>query len=320
MSLTIEYSLEDVYKFFNVKNYKSPIITAQLFGKIFYIKRDDLLFLGCSKQRGITYLMYRHLQDGRSRFVLSSSGNTALVAMYAALQVPDRIKHLIVFLDKKIPDNKLVRVFSRLRNYLSKDLFDSALARKDIEFNNIRVNFSSDPRLDAFKYSREFEFLNIRTSTDEYAVQGFKDLGRELYNQLRELNFSVDQVFIPSSSGATALGLFYGLEENGILPKINVVQTTKVYSLVKPLFRSVEEEDQHPASSIVDYLGHRRKEVLSMIQHTKGRGWIISSKETIESYEILKGMGIHTSYDSSLTLAAYLKADMPSNSLLLFTG
>lgn len=315
MNLLDKY--KKIYDTFKIPYFQSPI--EYLNAEDVYIKRDDLLFLGCSKQRGLSYSIYKHIKDGSKKFVLSSSGNAAIVATYIALNT-SKIEHLIICLSMHIDEQKLNKLIlktglNKKRNFL----LSNFTARQRVDFENITFLFLEDPRRYVFEMKLN-NYISINTSEDDLSLIGFKSLGYEIFYQQNNFEISIENIFIPASSGATVIGLYKSFEELNFNPTFNVIQTSKVYSLLKPFFNDIQTETTHQATSIVDIIGRRRNQIIEIIEKTKGKPFIISTNELRNSYEALKGMNIKCSYDSALSYAAFVKAGKPKKSLLIFTG
>lgn len=309
----------NILKSFNISFFYSPITKLDQFKDV-YVKRDDLLFLKCSKQRGIAYSIFYSLKFlNQTKFVLSSSGNSAIVAIYIALNTT-KITELIIFLSKTISAKKLNKLML-INNLINDPEFPTKkfLSKENILYKNISVYFSEYPRREIFKMLSK-GYTSLNTSDNEYAVFGFKTLGFEIFEQVNYYNLNIQEIFIPASSGATVLGLFEGLNEKRFLPKINIIQTTHAFALIKPFFQKVKFEESHPADSIVDFVGKKRSKILEILKITKGKPFIIDSIETKNAYNHLKLLNINCSFDSALTFAAFLKAGAPEKSLLIFTG
>ncbi len=299
---------------FSLQTYPSPLELVDINRKKLALKRDDKLQMGCSKERSIIPLIDHYLQKGADRFTVSSTGNAALVAVYAALR-DKRIKHLHVFFSTSISDKKLASILRLLPLLKISDI------RNNIAYQNITFQLCENPKQEAFQLVRQ-GYINLRGSTDDLALEGFKSIAYELHEQCNQ----VEHVFIPASSGTTAMGVFQGFQGIGCMPQIHVVQTTKVHALLKRVARdhAGEAESEHPAESILDIIGHRRAEIEHVISHTQGRGWIITARSCkIAQHELQERFGITTSPDSALTYAAYKQAiehQELKNAVLLFTG
>jgi threonine dehydratase len=303
----------DINEKYRLMNYPSEVDTINFNNQEVYLKRDDLLDLKCSKQRSMTLLVDYYLKRGDGKFCIASTGNAALVAAFIANK-DERIKDLKVFLsDISIVQEKIEKFIKFLKLPTTPDKF-----RKGFKYKNVEFIFSPNPKQRAFGLIKE-GYVNLRGSTDDIAIEGFKSIAYELASQIQD----IDAVFIPASSGTTVKGISEGFLDLGLNPQIHVVQTSKVSTLVKRIAPSVELEPDHPASSIMDVVGHRRLDIEQIIKKSRGNGWIINKAETLIAYGELRKMGILTSADSALTFAAFKRTNFIhkfKKPVLIFTG
>lgn len=329
--------LQESYSYFGLEYSESPLQEIEYNHKKLYLKRDDLLPLGCSKQRSIVPMIYHYLKLGNKKFVVSSSGNAGLVAAFCALK-SNEIEEMIVYFDKNISDKKLDNFANKLNKYNSSITRENL--RKGIRIEDrLQISSAQDPRQEAFNLAKE-GFVNLRGSTDDIALIGFETISYEINRyfvipsstgnpELRDtdsqstldsrLRGNDINIFVPASSGTTAQGIYEGFKKLNLNPKINVVQTAKVHTLVKNLAAEEKVEETSFAESIVDIIGHRRSKIEELVKSTGGKGFIISNKELEEAMQILSELQIETSYDSALTFAAWLK-DQEEGAVLVFTG
>ena len=297
---------------FSISTEPSPLQEIIYQGQKLLLKRDDLLQLGCSKQRSIPYMIYLYLLKQEKRFIVSGSGNSGLVSAYCALNCRE-IEEMQICFAKTISDVKLQRFIDKLKlNYTPSDF-----RKGDIHLNNIIVKLVEDPRQEAFNLSK-LGYINLRGSTDDNAILGFKSIADEIFTQTET---KISSLFVPASSGTTAIGIYEGFLAHSLNPKMNIVQTTKINTLIRNITKSTISEDSHPSESIVDYIGHRRPQIEKIITESKGNAWVISSQEVQDAKEILQNQyGINTSFDSALSFAGYIKSNRNENALLIFTG
>jgi threonine dehydratase len=315
MNADVKRTFNEANSFFGGFTYPSPVQEIDVNGNKVFLKRDDLLQLGCSKQRSLPYSIYTHFLRGERKFVVSSSGNAALVSAFCAMQ-SNLIEKMFVLLADSISDTKLQKFIDHLD--LDCELED--MREEGFEMDNIRIKLVQNPKQEAFNYSK-LGFINLRGSIDDSAICGFESISDELITQIGS---DIDQIFVASSSGTTALGIHRGFEDNNLKPQIHIVQTSRVHALVKNLLdKDSKKEDSHPAESIVDIVGHRRNEIEEIIKETGGNGWLITADEAAAAKAELEGYGIYTSFDSALTFAAYIKSSartLDGKSILVFTG
>lgn len=165
------------------------------------------------------------------------------------------------------------------------------------------------PKKDAIAFAREYAVINLRSSTDQNSIEGYKTIAFELAEQLSD----AEELFIPVSSGAALLGIYNGykmlLKEKGIsMPRLYIVQTTRVHTMASMFDTDYVKEDKHDARAIVDNIGYLRDKVVRAVQESKGSGYVISNselKESVSAYasKLNKAHG----NESFLTLAALKK-------------
>lgn len=307
------------------------------------LKRDDLLDLNCSKQRSIPLLIDFYLQNGIRDFVIASTGNAALVAIYCALQNP-KINSLTVCFSYMQNFSEIK--FKRFKNLIGLDLhkifstLDTSLETNEVLFRNkVTLTFSNNPKQQAFLLGKKKHIVFLRSATENISIEGYKTISYELVDQLKQMCINrfqdapiIPNIYICSSSGATAIGIYKGLKESDIKEfRLNIVQTTKVYTLVRTFYldgnlpeQKKNIEPDHPADSIVDIIGHRRGEVEQILLETNSNWFVISKSDCIHARRELKNKyQVNASYDSALTYAALKKEKNISSQyvpILIFTG
>lgn len=258
-----------------------------------HLKREDKNLTGSHKDRGVAFQISAHIQDGKKEFAISSSGNSAISAIKI---LAGREEKLHVFLPEGISEEKL----DRLRKISQ----------------NFKIHYSKKPLSNAFKFAKENEgCVLLRGSTDKYATQGFQTISYEI----EDVDF--DSIFIPTSSGTTAKGIYDGMKKT--IP-FHIIQTTKINTLVSKFDKDFKVSEHSLATSIVDRVGHRRDDIEDIIVKTKGSGWVIGDEDIEKAQEILKKENIHTSNESALTIAGTMKAKEKGfkieKPLCIFTG
>ena len=239
-----------------------------------YLKREDLHPLGSHKGRSLPLMINNYAAEGIKNFVISSSGNAALAA---ALHIKElnRLKHfsdyaLTILVGKKIEKNKMAEL--------------EKLAEK-----NIKIIKTTNPKQQALQMEKSGRGKNLRQSTDDEALVGYYELARELC-EIKKLS----AVFIPTSSGTTAEGLYEGFKKIGIHPQIHIVQTTACHPIVDIL---PKDSSSHPRSSlgmtsmataIVDKVAHRKNQLAEAIKNSHGQGWIATNEEIQNAIDILQ--------------------------------
>ncbi len=217
-------TFHSVMQKFDIPIDASPLQKLNIDGKTVLIKRDDLNYLKCSKQRSIPYWINEYIRANFSKFVVPSSGNSGIVAAFCALH-SDEIEELVVLLADTISDIKLQKYILTLN--LSVDVNDLRL--QGYHSSKLHIKLTPDPRLEAFKLSKN-GYINLRGSIDDKALIGFQSLSDEV---LQQTNIPIHSIYVPSSSGSTALGIYHGFLRHNIKPAMHVVQTTRVFTLIK---------------------------------------------------------------------------------------
>lgn len=262
-----------------------------------YLKREDLHPYGSHKGRSIPVMIEKYIQEGWYNFCISSSGNAALAAAMFIVDYNNRHSKLSsvipttkeeslsnfgkdsssaakaaslgmtkkitlkIFIGKNIDKNKL----DKLKQITEKD--------KDIIIQQV-----FNPKQTAFLMDKEKKAKNLRQSTDDTALIGYQSLAEEL-SEIENLT----AVFIPTSSGTTAQGLYEGFKKRGLNPQIHIIQTPKCHPLVddSPIGNSL-------ANAIVDMIGYRKEAIQKILHETKGRGWIAADNDIIEAQKLVK--------------------------------
>lgn len=246
---------------------------------LLYLKREDLHPLGSHKGRSIPEMMTRHAAHGVRNFVISSSGNAARAAAQA---LPDNAT-LTIFVGEKIDPEKL------------KLLSEACHAREAI-----RLEVVANPKQRAFQMEKTGAAKNLRQSTDDAALEGYRSLAREL-NEIPNL----EAVFIPTSSGTTAQALGTGLPR----VQIHVVQTEAVHPIAEQFDKNFTPQKTSWAGAIVDTIAHRKSAVTEVIKKSGGFGWVVSDEEIQRATNLVaENTGLNVSPNSALSIAGLAKA------------
>ncbi|MFA6423973.1 MAG: PLP-dependent lyase/thiolase [Candidatus Magasanikbacteria bacterium] len=255
-----------------------------------YFKREDLHPLGSHKGRSLPIMIETHAKQGETHFVISSSGNAALAAGLYIKKYNQKHKSklsLQIFVGEKIDLEKL----GLLKKVLSK---------------YITINQTKNPKQQAFKLDKNGEAKILRQSTDDLALLGYEELAKEL-NKIKNLS----AVFIPTSSGTTAQGLYNGFKKFKHLPQIHIVQTTTCHPIAinfSPT-RCCSTTSKSIAGAIVDNVAHRKEVVISDIKNSKGFGWIADDKQIQVTIELIwKTEKIKISPNSALAIVGLQEA------------
>lgn len=281
-----------------------------------WLKREDLHKSGSHKGRSIPLMIKEYTRAGKRDFAISSSGNAALAAIIDAEHHNKNKPHdpvkLTIYIGEHIDPTKEERL------------------RQTIHVaENITIIKTENPKQAAFQHGQKGAVL-LRQSTDDLALRGYTELAEEL-SKIPNLS----AIFIPSSSGTTAQGLFEGFKHLSSIhvPQINVVQTPNCHPLVSAIWNMLNVPFAIPkiegpslASSIIDVVAHRAGAVALSVSESGGTGWIITNNEIIAAQELVKKTtDIDISATSALGIAALQQAllrgfKLPGAVVCLITG
>ncbi len=260
-----------------------------------WFKREDKHKYGSQKGRSIPLLVREVFEAGKTTMVISSSGNAALAAA-RTVQSHNRNNggqkiSLTVFVGQSIAPKKL------------------ELLHKEITDENILLKQVENPKQQAVQAEAGGEAINLRQSTNDSALIGYEELAIEL-SKIENLA----AVFVPTSSGTTAQGLYNGFQKIGINPQIHIVQTTSCHPMVDaltdaqgtatppnlPLERGGSQPpplpeggltggwEQSIATAIVDKVAHRKDKVVEAIKNSHGAGWIATNDDITKAMDLTK--------------------------------
>ncbi len=259
-----------------------------------YLKREDLHPYSSHKGRSIPLMIERYAKKGWRNFVISSSGNAGLAAAYAVKKYNDKEKNnkinLKIFVGENIDGGK----FQRILRFAQDD-------------RNIEIKQVLNPKQQAFLLDKTGKTKNLRQSTDDLALFGYYELAKEL-SKIKNLS----AVFIPTSSGTTAQGLYEGFKKLKLKPQIHVVQTDYCHPIVGghgEKGRGKIPPSPSIANAIVDKIAHRKKNILKIIKNSRGSGWMANNKEIGEIIKLVaKNEKIKISANSALSLVGLRQA------------
>ncbi len=258
-----------------------------------YLKREDLHPYGSHKGRSIPHMIETYLQNGVTHFCISSSGNAALAAALYIKEYNTKHKNnklnLTIFLGKNINKQKL-------------DIL------KKISEDTIRIEKTDNPKQSAFKMDKASLAKNLRQSTDDIALIGYSDLAQELAT-IKNLQ----AIFIPTSSGTTAEGLYKNFTKMGLKPQIHIVQTTSCHPVAQAFSPSTTNSQNTAevslAGAIVDKVVFRKENVIRAVKKSKGNVWVCTNTEIKQAIKITKKTEhIDISANSALSVAGLSQA------------
>jgi len=251
-----------------------------------FLKREDLHPLKSHKGRSIPIMIEHYAKQGITDFVISSSGNAALAAaLFVKKYNRENNKNLInleIFVGEKIQNEK----------------FKPLLKLTD---KNIVLKKISNPKQTAFKKEKTENKKWLRQSTDDTALLGYKFLAQELI-KIKKMG----AIFIPTSSGTTAVGLYQAFKKEKTFPEIHIIQTTACHPFIKT---NKPDTKTSLASAIVDLVGYRKKEIEKIIKNSKGGRWIADDEEIKTAIKLFKKTtGLKITPNSALSLIGLTKA------------
>ncbi len=251
-----------------------------------YLKREDLHPYGSHKGRSIPVMIEYYLNQNKNKFVISSSGNAALAAIKKIKEINEP-PQLTIFIGENINTKKK----KQLRQKVSKN-------------KQISITQKERPKQTAFQKGKKEDIIYLRQSTDNVALEGYKDLAKEI-NEIENL----EAIFIPTSSGTTAEGLYKGFQKLNQDPQIHIVQTEYCHPIAEEFDKNFEEKDSSIATAIVDKVSHRKQQVLKAVSNSGGTGWIINDKKIKQSMKLVGDIcEINISPNSALSVAGIRKA------------
>jgi threonine synthase len=241
---------------------------------------------GTHKDRSITPWIDYYRKQGVQEFAIASSGNSARSATEYCRK--NGLK-LDIFISKH-----------------SASL--SRLEEASKSSGNILLNIGKNPRREAIEFCRgKDDIINLRASTDDNALIGYKQITIELKEQLEK----IDNIFVPTSSGATLEGIYNGFAEeakdSASLPAFFVVQTSKVNPIASHFDKDFTIESHSHAGAIVDRIAHRRSSVIKICEETNGGGFVVSNSELKYAHGVLQSSEGQFGWHSALAFAGFLK-------------
>ncbi len=286
-----------------------------------WFKREDLHHYGSHKGRSIPLMINEYKKQGIANFVISSSGNAALAAILAIQKYNQNAKgtplKLTVLVGNKISPDKL-----------------RALQAPSSKLQAITIEQCERPKQQAFQIEKSGKAKWLRQSTDDIALLGYEELALEL-SKITNLA----AVFIPTSSGTTAVGLHQGFKKRNINPEIHIVQTDSCHPMVGNAVIASEERAKQPpnsqnqvnpenngiaasartspprndtrslASAIVDNIALRKEQVLETIKNSHGGAYIANNDEITSAIKMTKeATGIDISANSALSIVGLVQA------------
>jgi len=286
--------LAQVHNFFSMKTPQQsfPKLARALAVPDLYLKREDLHKYGSHKGRSIPLMVKTYAKDGWKEFVISSSGNAALAAVLSVEQHnknnPNQRINLRICIGKNIDAQKL----------------QTLTKTADKAGSAVRIEQTERPKQTAFLLDKKGEAKYLRQSTDDLALEGYRDLAQEVLKIP-----GLAAVFIPTSSGTTAQALGEAFLSAGSAAQIHIVQTTACHAMAKKYDADFTPASSSRAGAIVDGIAHRKSRVWDVIEKTRGNGWVVNDEQILRAQALLKEhAGIHATANGALAVAGIEKA------------
>lgn len=233
-----------------------------------YFKREDLHPLMSHKGRSLPLMIDSHIKQGQKYFVVSSSGNAAIASALYIKKLNSKLKNkltLQIFVGKKIDSTKLKKL-------------------KKLTDKNITLIQTKNPKQSALQSQKNNNTAWLRQSTDDTALLGYQGLAKELA-KIKNLA----AVFVPTSSGTTALGLAQGFKKIKVRAQIHIVQTLCVHPIAEVFLKAKinQTEKESLASAIVDKIAFRKLPLIKAVQASGGSGWIASNEQIKKAIKLV---------------------------------
>lgn len=253
-----------------------------------YLKREDLHPYGSHKGRSISYMIDHYINQGQTKFVISSSGNAALAAVRHINSLNRTDLELTIYCGLHITSHKLGKIQDSAKD-------NSSITIRQVERPLQALNVELERRS-----SRGETAISLRQSTDDVALVGYRNLTDEL-SLIPELT----SVFIGTSSGTTAMALVENLKA-----AINIVQTTSCHPIATAMSAEATGSDENfddnsvsIADAIVDKVALRAKILSPLLQASGGTAYIADNHSIVKAQGLVEQhTGIKISPNSALSI------------------
>ncbi|MFA6850950.1 MAG: pyridoxal-phosphate dependent enzyme [Selenomonadaceae bacterium] len=249
----------------------------------FLLKMENLQPTGSFKDRGAYTLINELYKLGIDKIVEDSSGNAgASIAAYAAAAGMD----CTIYLPADISPGKI----DQIKGYGAK-----VVAVKGSRGNTTKV---AQKKLgDAYYASHVYNPLFF---------EGMKSMAYEIYHQLNDK--VPDYIFMPVGNGTMLLGLYYGFEEIGRLPRFVPVQSKNC----APLYESFHKlEPIRKTKTVAEAMRVenpiRMEEMIMAVNNSLGDVIAVEDEEILKAKEYLGHHGIYIETTAAAALAGALK-------------
>lgn len=264
----------------------TPLLPLSFGKQKFLFKMENLNPTGSFKARGAKTLINLIQKAGIKHIIEDSSGNAAsAIAAYAAAA---KIQ-CTAFIPENVSENKLKQIETygaQIRLVVGNRDKAASTAQKEAKKN--KTYYASHV------YNPLF-------------FEGIKSLAYEIYHQLN--NHVPEYIILPVGNGTMLLGLYYGFEEIGRLPKFIAVQSENccpLYDAFKKK-RKASKISHTIADSIRVEKPMRLAEMLTVINYSKGEVITVSEEDIIEAQHIMGRKGIFIEATAASAVAGALK-------------
>lgn len=274
-------------------NQEAQNLAAALGVDKLFLKREDLHPYQSHKGRSIPTMIDTYLDTGKRNFVISSSGNAAIAA---AMHV-DKISATIPSITLKILLGENTET-------------EKASIIKSLAKNNPSIIIETVERpLHALKTLENEGYTSLRQSTDDLALEGYRELAHEL-----SMIDGLQAVFLACSSGTTSQALLESFSQKNLPVQLHIGQTTYCHPFVTEAhpetnLESDSRNERSIAGAIVDKVGLRKSNVIPAIKSAGGDAYVVSDEEIISAINLVKETeNLAISTNSAVSVAALVKA------------
>ncbi len=253
----------------------APELGALLGLEGLWLKREDLSPDGSHKGRAMDVMVTGLLREGGDQAVISSSGNAALAA---GARCREHGLRLLSLVSPSTPGVKLRRLVAAGGSVV--------ISRRPVELLHHAAG--------------AWGLVDLRASTNPLGPVAYRQIAAEL-----AVAGEWAQLFVFSSSGATALGIAQGFGALGAsVPTINPVEGDPGGELTRPWYPGAPSA----APAGVGELGTRKSRLAPLLRRavraSGGRGWRVSRGDLLETRRLAEQVGLHTSWEGLAALAA----------------
>lgn len=285
---------EKIEENISIGEIKTPILPMTFGRQEVLFKLEHLNPTGSFKARGAKFMVNALKNLGIDSIVEDSSGNgaSALAAYCAAGNID-----CTVYVPDSIPTGKLNQIETfgaHVRLVVGDRDTTSTAAQKDAEENG--------------KYYASHVYNPL-------FYEGIKSMAREIYEQLGDVP---EYIFLPVGNGTMLLGLYYGFEEIGHLPRFVAVQSENC----APIYNAYKKVKKPPlykktvADAIKVEKPKRIDEIITMIKRSNGEVITVSDEEIVEAQFQCGRKGLFVEPTAAVAIAgalSYFRKGKPDN-------